>query len=522
MTRLWSGETPPAEKPPEPERRHARLYEAEYARQRRRIARIRSAIEGGEPAAPARAGRSWDEPPATAPRRARAAAAGDAPGTPPPRSAVAAVAPGAPPPHSATAAVPGAPPPRSATAAVPGAPPPRSATAVVPGAPPPRSATAVVPGAPPPRAAAAVAPGSAPPRSAAAGDAPQSPRPLAAVAGAPSSPPGTGRAPASPSARIAGWAPPDPDDTRPGGASRSRTGRRAALIAAAAVVALAVFALTRADRGLRPELLRLPAPATDLVSAGGRLWMASPQAGAVWALSDESAEPAEPAIRAAGTPARLAVSDGVAWAADTRNGALVRLSPRGSPVRVGPDVTGVALAGGAGWTASAADGGIRVLRRGRARMVGVVGHPVALATDGRSVVVAGADGAIAWLDGRTRAPVATVRTDGMPVAVAFAHGAAWVADAGGGTVRRVAPVATVVAGPPIELGARPVAIAARGRDVYVACRGVLVRIDAQRGVVTRRVPFAFEPSAIAVDDEYVWVAAAGRDLVARFDRRRLS
>jgi hypothetical protein len=27
---------------------------------------------------------------------------------------------------------------------------------------------------------------------------------------------------------------------------------------------------------------------------------------------------------------------------------------------------------------------------------------------------------------------------------------------------------------------------------------------------------------LAVDDEYVWVAAAGRDLVARFDRRRLS
>jgi DNA-binding beta-propeller fold protein YncE len=171
------------------------------------------------------------------------------------------------------------------------------------------------------------------------------------------------------------------------------------------------------------------------------------------------------------------------------------------------------------WTASAADGGIRVLERGRARTVATLGHPVALASDGRSVVVAGADGAVVWIDGRT---VATVRVGGMPIAAAFSSGAAWIADASSGTVRRVAPVASVIAGPPIDLGARPVAIAARGRDVYVACRGRLVRIDGRRGIVVARVPLPVDPSAIAVDDEYVWVAAAGRGVVARFDRRRLS
>jgi hypothetical protein len=434
MSRLWSGETPPAEKPPQPARRHARLYEAEYAKQRRRIARMRDAIAGGEALAPpARAERTWDEPPAPAPRRQPD-----------------------PPAHRTVAPAP-------LSAAGPDPPPPPTTTAE----PPPASAT--------------------------------------------------------------GWQPPDPHDTAPSTRTARAAGRPApslrhvALLGGAAVLAAAAFlVLVHPDRRPRPELLRLPAPATDLVAGGGRLWVASPQAGAVWVLGDESAEPIEPAIRAPGTPARLAVSDGVAWAADTENGALVPLAPRGSPVRIGPDVAGVALANGAVWTASAADGEIRVLDRGHARTVATLGHPVALASDGRSVVVAGADGEVAWLDGRTRAPVATVRVGGVPIAATFSHGAAWIADASSGTVRRVARVASVIAGPPIGLGAQPVAIAARGRDVYVACRDWLIRIDERGGDVEERIPLAVEPSAIAVDDEYVWVAAAGRGVVARFDRRRLS
>jgi hypothetical protein len=457
MSRLWSGETPPAEKPPQPARRHARLYEAEYAKQRRRIARMRDAIAGGEaPAATARAERTWDEPPAPAPRRAPTRDA-DLSG------------------HRTVARA--------------------------------------------------------------------TPTPPTTTADPPTPPTATGDAPAP--WGVARWQPPDPNDADPmarrappastraaalsstsAEAAMTSSRRRVAAIGGAAVLAvaafLAVLGLVRPDRGARPELLRLPAPATDLVAGGGRLWVASPQAGAVWVLGDESAEPIEPAIRAPGTPARLAVRDGVAWAADTENGALVPLAPRGSPVRIGPDVAGVALASGAVWTASAADGGIRVLDRGRARTVATLGHPVALASDGRSVVVAGADGEVAWLDGRTRAAVATVRVGGVPIAAAFSHGAAWIADASSGTVRRVAPVASVIAGPPIDLGARPVAIAARGRDVYVACRDWLIRIDERGGAVEDRIPLAVEPSAIAVDDEYVWVAAAGRGVVARFDRRRLS
>jgi DNA-binding beta-propeller fold protein YncE len=197
---------------------------------------------------------------------------------------------------------------------------------------------------------------------------------------------------------------------------------------------------------------------------------------------------------------------------------------------------------------------VRVLDRGgrAARAIAVGGHPVALAADSRSVVVAAAGGTVTWLDARTRRPVAAVRVGGMPIAVAMDGGAAWVADAHAGTIRRIAPrrgsgaAATtapgarrtapatrgagagpaprVVAGPPISVGREPVAIAARDGNVYVVCRGdrELVVVDARRGVVTRTVALGVEPAAIAVDAEYVWIAASGRSAVLRVDRRRLS
>jgi DNA-binding beta-propeller fold protein YncE len=58
-----------------------------------------------------------------------------------------------------------------------------------------------------------------------------------------------------------------------------------------------------------------------------------------------------------------------------------------------------------------------------------------------------------------------------------------------------------------------------GADVYVACRGdrTLVRIDARTGTVRSRRPLGAEPSALAVDPGYVWIAA-GENEVMRVDR----
>jgi hypothetical protein len=329
--------------------------------------------------------------------------------------------------------------------------------------------------------------------------------------------------------------------------SRPRWAAFVAGLAVLGVGALGIALLAAPSGGPRPTLISLPGPVTDIAAGGGRVWAAAPDRGEVWVLDGETGDPVAPAVKTAGTPARLAVHGSDAWAADTADAALVRLRGARAPVRVGPDVADVSFAGGLVWAASAADGMVRVLDAGgrRARALPVGGHPIALAGDARNVVVASADGEVTWLDARARKNVAAIRVGGTPIAIAMDGGAAWVADARGGTVRKIslrggaatrggasgggpaaggATGAGIAAGPAIAVGRKPVAIAAAGGEVYVACRGdqTMVVVDARRGVVVRRVGLGVEPAAIAVGGKYVWIAAAGRSAMARIDRRRLT
>jgi DNA-binding beta-propeller fold protein YncE len=336
----------------------------------------------------------------------------------------------------------------------------------------------------------------------------------------------------TPTRLAGGWKPPRPEQPAAAANEHRPVTLFASGLALLGVAALAIALLASRHEGPQAKLMPLPSAATDLVAGGGRLWAAAPQAGEVWMLDDETGDPAAPALRTGGTPARIAIGDDGAWAADTQHGALVRV--RGSrvsaPVAIGPDVSDVAVAGDAVWAASAADGMVRVLPSGarRARAFAVGGHPVALAADERNVVVASADGAVSWFDARTRRSVATIRVGGTPIAAAMDRGAAWIADTSRGTVQRIAlepggGSAGVVSGRPISVGPGPVAVAARDGLVYVVCRDrTLAVVDEDKGVVKRSVALGVDPAAVAVDGEHVWVAAAGRSALARIDRRRLS
>ena len=113
-----------------------------------------------------------------------------------------------------------------------------------------------------------------------------------------------------------------------------------------------------------------------------------------------------------------------------------------------------------------------------------------------------------------------VRLGGEPVAVALGPGEhAWVADAAGGTVRRV-DLPTGRASAPIAVGPTPLAVAVDGGDVYVLCRGdrTLVRVDAGTGRVRARTHLSADPTALALDPRHVWIAAAEQDEVIRIDR----
>ncbi len=305
--------------------------------------------------------------------------------------------------------------------------------------------------------------------------------------------------------------------------------RRTRWLVAAAVIAALAAGVTGMLAGRTPEapaatVFRVPGQPTGLVASDGRVWVAGPAAGAVWILDGASGRPAAPPLRTGGTPARVALDARFAWIADTERGALVRVPRDGAgaprPTGAGPDVADVVVAAGAVWTASSADGTVRVLDPARA--------PANPSRRGPSDRARGrrAPRRRRWTRaGRSiRLSARTRRADGPPVAlggapvdVALAGDRAWVADARAGTVRDVA-LGSGLVGPPVHVGRSPVAIAADAAGVYVLCRGdrTLVRLDTT-GSVRSRVRLAHAPTALALDPRHVWIAA-GTNEVIRVDR----
>ncbi len=271
-------------------------------------------------------------------------------------------------------------------------------------------------------------------------------------------------------------------------------------------------------------VFQVPSQPTGLVALDGRVWVAGPMSGAVWVLDGESGQAVAPPLLTGGTPARLALDSRDAWIADTERGALVRVPRVGKgvpqPVRTGPDIADVAVAGGAVWAASSADGTIRVLDpNGRRRVLRVGARPVALDADGDHVVAADAAGSLIRMSARTRrADGPAVPLGGAPVDVALTGDRAWVADAGAGTVRPVT-LSSGRAGAPIRVGRSPVAVAADARGVYVVCRGdrTLVRLDPNSGAVRSKLPLDHVPTALALDPRHVWIAAGDHEVI-RVDR----
>jgi DNA-binding beta-propeller fold protein YncE len=320
------------------------------------------------------------------------------------------------------------------------------------------------------------------------------------------------------------------DSSPPGGRSRAprfspRHARLATAVGAAVASGFAAIAIFggRAPQQPAATVFRVPGQPTGLAVDGGRVWVAGPATGEVWVLDGASGRAARPALRIGGTPARLALDRRFAWVADTARGAVVRAPRDGSgtphPVRGGPDIADVAVAGGAVWTASSADGSVHVIGpRGDRRSLRVGARLVALAADGRRVVAADASGSVIHLDARARrAAGGPISVGGTPSDIALSGDRAWIADMRAGTVRVVA-LRPRVPGPATALGCTPVAIAADRRGVYALCRDerTLVGLDAA-GTIRSRRRLPQSPTALALDSRHVWIAA-GEHEVIRVDR----
>jgi streptogramin lyase len=312
--------------------------------------------------------------------------------------------------------------------------------------------------------------------------------------------------------------------------ARARGGARLrwAVLAGASVAALAGGAAMLGGRTHESPgwtAFQVPGRPSGLVAAGGQVWITGPTAGAVWVLDGATGRMATSALALGGAPAGLALDARYAWIADTQRDWLVRAPRRGfgtlRKLRSGPGVTDVIVAAGAVWTASSADGTVRVFdpatRRQRSLRAGA--RPVAMATDGRHVVAADAAGTLLRFDARSRAPAGPpVLLGGAPVDVALAGDRAWIVDGGAGTVRGV----DVVSGRrhrPERVCRVPVAVVADVAALYVLCRGdrTLVRLDPRTGDVRSKVALPQTPTALALDMQHIWIAA-GPNEVIRVDR----
>jgi len=308
-----------------------------------------------------------------------------------------------------------------------------------------------------------------------------------------------------------------------------RISRRHLVAAGAAIILLAAAVaviLGLSGGGSSRLVIPIPGHPTALAVSDDVVWVTAAGSQAAWPIDARTGRQAGPGIRTGGAPSRLAAGAHGLWIADSARAAVIPVQER--PQRVfdglpaGADITDVALAAGAVWVASSAEGVVRAIEPGgrNVETLPVGAEPVDLTAGGRWVVVVGARGTLVRIDARQRQAVgAPVVLGGVPVAAALSGDTAWVADASGGTVTKVDLRTGQVAGPPVEVCRRPIALAAGGADVWVLCSGdrSLVQLDGQGDELSRR-EVGQDPTALAVDERYVWVAAAGDDTVTRYER----
>jgi len=207
--------------------------------------------------------------------------------------------------------------------------------------------------------------------------------------------------------------------------------------------------------------LRVPDP-TGIATGAGSVWVTSRLAGTVTRIDAQTRRVSGRPIRVGRQPADVAVGFGSVWVANADDQSVSRIDARtgkaqGKPIAAGAQVLAVTTGEGSVWVASTdllIPGSVRVRRinpksgaiEGKGLAV-TAGDPVDLAagfgrvwaTDVGSVLPGlRRGGALRPIDTRVPRVERPVPTGQAPSSVAVGAGAVWTANAGDGTVTRVA------------------------------------------------------------------------------------
>jgi YVTN family beta-propeller protein len=315
---------------------------------------------------------------------------------------------------------------------------------------------------------------------------------------------------------------------------------------------------------LRPvAALRAPAPprrrtTVPIGSVGPRAIAATP--GTLWILTRDKSiynypsphtraallrlDPASGRIQArievAGNARGLVATGGAVWVAAARplsatrsEGVVIRVDPTtnrtGAIIRTGTWPTALAADGDGVWAVNAAP----FFRRGTlVRIDGATeqldGSPIRLgrapsgiALGAGAVWVADAlGGTVRRIDPKRRRVVATIRVGRQPYALAFAAGSLWATNSDGDTVSRIDPATNRVVAT-IRVGRNPYGIAAGARSLWAAnvADGTVSRVDTISGRVVETIPVGGDPVAIAATAGGAWVAGNSEGTLTRIDER---
>jgi hypothetical protein len=259
----------------------------------------------------------------------------------------------------------------------------------------------------------------------------------------------------------------------------------------------------------------------------GSGWLTDDLAGTLVRFDPATGRALGPAVRLPGRPTAVLTAFGRVWVASMLTDTVTEVGPGGAggawraerSVRVPAGPSGLAAAGGRLWVASVLAGAVSAVDPSTARVVAEATLP------GGAVRIAAGAGRV-WVTGTTdsladvglRPSGATVQwravTVGQgPLGVAVGDGSVWVADSASGTVSRVDPTRDRVTGT-YRTGPDPVAVAVSGGRTWVA-DGRTGRLQVV-GPADGRRPFGLTgtPRQLVAVPGGLWAAVANPGAVA--------
>ncbi len=236
-------------------------------------------------------------------------------------------------------------------------------------------------------------------------------------------------------------------------------------------------------------------------------------------------EPYSPTIgRCSRVPARPRAAR--SWTLRGIPGTVSRVDPHSGltvqTIRVGRDVSGIAVGGGAAWVTSRADGTVSRIDLNTNEIVQTipVGSGLAAVAFGAGAVwvANAADRTLTRIDPASGHVVKAIKLAFPPTRVAAGDGAVWVTHETTGNVTKI-DARTDEIETAVNVGNGPGAIAIDPHGVWVANNldGTVSRIDPKTGAVRAAIPVGRGPIGIACDRNAVWVANEVSRTVSRID-----